>query len=68
MNSATLLVAIAYGFIWLAVLAYLLFLGRKLRRLEQELEQLDARQSHKSKEALVITPPTCDKSAHITDP
>jgi CcmD family protein len=37
------LVATAYGFIWLAVLAFVLFTLRRTRSLEQEIEQLAER-------------------------
>lgn len=36
-----LVVALAYGFIWLALLAYLLLLARRQGRLERELARLE---------------------------
>jgi len=37
------MVALAYGFIWLAVFGYVLVVGRKLGRLHAELEELRRR-------------------------
>ena len=40
---APLLVALAYGFIWLAVLAFVYSLGSRLARLEGELDGMEKR-------------------------
>lgn len=37
------LVAAAYGFVWLAMLAYVWTLGRRIRTVEAELADLEAR-------------------------
>jgi CcmD family protein len=37
------MVALAYGFIWLAVFGYVLFIGRKVGRLDAELAELRRR-------------------------
>lgn len=37
------MVALAYGFIWLAVFAYLVAVGRKTRQLGAELDELRRR-------------------------
>lgn len=41
--NATTLVVIAYGFIWSAVLAYVLVLARRQARLERDLKELSQR-------------------------
>jgi len=35
------LLATAYGFVWLAVLGYVVMIGRGLRRVDSELQELD---------------------------
>jgi CcmD family protein len=37
------LVAAAYGFVWLALMAYVWTLGRRIRQVETELAELEAR-------------------------
>jgi len=37
------MVALAYGFIWLAVFGYVLWVGRRLGRLGAELDELGRR-------------------------
>jgi CcmD family protein len=37
------MVALAYGFIWFAVLSYVVVVGRKLGRLHAELEEIRRR-------------------------
>jgi len=37
------MVALAYGFIWLAVFGYVVFVGRRLGRLHAELDELRRR-------------------------
>jgi CcmD family protein len=37
------MVALAYGFIWLAVLAYVVMVGRRLGRLHGEMDELQRR-------------------------
>ncbi len=37
------MVALAYGFIWLAVFGYVLWVGRRLGRLSAELDELGRR-------------------------
>ncbi len=37
------MVALAYGFIWLAVFGYVVFVGRRLARLHAELDELRRR-------------------------
>jgi CcmD family protein len=37
------MVALAYGFIWLAVLSYVFVVGRRLARLHGELDELRRR-------------------------
>jgi CcmD family protein len=37
------MVALAYGFIWFAVFGYVVFLGRRLGRLDAELAELRRR-------------------------
>jgi CcmD family protein len=36
-------VAIAYGFIWAAIFGYLLFMGKKLGKVDAELDDLSRR-------------------------
>ena len=40
------LIASAYGFIWLGVLAYVWSIGRRLRKVEGELADLESRSGH----------------------
>ena len=42
------LVAAAYGFLWLAVLGYVLMTGRGLRKVDADLAELDAKISRLS--------------------
>ena len=37
------MVALAYGFIWLAVFGYVVLVGRRLARLDAELDELRRR-------------------------
>jgi CcmD family protein len=37
------MVALAYGFIWLAVFAYVVMVGRRLGRLHSEMDELQRR-------------------------
>jgi CcmD family protein len=37
------MVAVAYGFIWLAVFGYVVLVGRRLARLNSELDELRRR-------------------------
>jgi CcmD family protein len=37
------MVALAYGFIWLAVFAYVVIVGRRLGRLHDEMDELQRR-------------------------
>lgn len=39
------LLATAYGFVWLAVLGYVVMIGRGLRRVDSELSELDQKLS-----------------------
>ena len=41
--SATPFVGLAYGFIWLAILLYVLYLARELSRVDRALTQLRCR-------------------------
>lgn len=45
------LLAAAYGFVWLAVLGYVLLTGRGLRKVETDLAELDAKISKLSKKS-----------------
>ena len=45
------LVAAAYGFLWLAVLGYVLMTGRGLRKVDADLAELDAKISRLSQKS-----------------
>jgi CcmD family protein len=40
------MVALAYGFIWLAVFSYVVVIGRRLARLHGEIDELRRRLDH----------------------
>ncbi|MGD0838711.1 MAG: CcmD family protein [Polyangia bacterium] len=42
------IVALVYGFIWLAVFAYLFLMGRRLARLHAEMDELHSRLESRS--------------------
>lgn len=43
------LVATAYGFVWIAVLGYVVYLGRGIRRVDGELAELESKLKSLSK-------------------